>query len=115
MAITIEGNILQGVPSDIPLPDPGMVRLFLNADADGRLYYKNELGGVVEVNSEEDCCCMIAQQVMSGIMCALQKGNITMTEFNAFVAAGMTITGESTDDGEGNKTCSLTIGPPPAP
>jgi hypothetical protein len=35
-----------------------------------------------------------------------------MADFNAWIAAGVTVTCASTDDGAGNTTHSVTIGPP---
>jgi hypothetical protein len=112
MAITIEGNILTDAPVNIPVPAAGQRRLFFNTEDGNKLYYKNELGGFFPVEDEEDCCCIIAENIMSGITCALKGGMITMTEFTAFIAAGMTVTGASTSDGSGGRTCSITIGPP---
>lgn len=115
MAITIEGNILTDIPANIPVPAAGQRRLFFNTDDGNRLYYKNELGGSFPVDDEEDCCCIIAQSIMSGVVCALQSGIMTPTEFSAFIAAGMSVTGASTSDGSGGRTCTVTIGPPVAP
>lgn len=115
MAITIEGNIPTDTPANIPVPPAGQRRLFFNTDDGNRLYYKTELGGFYPVDGEDDCCCIVAQSIMSGVTCALKNGLITMTEFNAFVAAGISVTGSSTSDGSGGRTCSVTIGPPVTP
>jgi hypothetical protein len=107
-----EGTILVGLPGDIPTPESG-VTLFLNTADNMNLWYKNSAGTSLRANVQpEECCCIITENMMAGVTCALKNGMISMTEFNAFVAAGITVTCTSTDDGAGNTTNSVTVGPP---
>ncbi len=108
--------IITDVPANVPTPSDGDVTPFFNADANNQLYYKRDDDSIYPaVGTAEDCCCEITKSIMKGVTCALESGMISMTDFSSFIAGGMVVSGESTDDGAGNKTCTVTISNPVAP
>lgn len=108
-------NIVIGTPASIPTPPAGEVTLFLDSTNNNILSYKDENGAVFIYNQgnlgelSEDCCCKIAAQLAADLGCALKGGIITATEFQAAITATISVVGSSTDDGQGNKTCSVVI------
>lgn len=113
--MALEGNIAIGAPSSIATPPAGEVTRFFNTDfSPPRLYYKDETGSVfvypfASSSEAEDCCCEIAESMMDGLTCAVKNGMVEMTDYMAFIAQGVNITGSRTDDGAGNTTCSMVI------
>ncbi len=114
--MALEGNIAIGAPGSIATPPSGEVTRFFNTDfSPPRLYYKDETGAVFaypfeNAGESEDCCCEIAEKLIGKIGCALEEGMIDAEDFQAIVSQGLSIVGTSTDDGAGNKTCSIVLG-----
>jgi len=85
-------NILIGTPSDIPTPSSGQVQYFVNTSDENKPYYKDDAGASFPVagfdTDAEGCGCEITKKVWGSVACALEKGLMTPTEFNAFVAQG---------------------------
>lgn len=114
--MALEGNISIGAPGSIPTPPAGEVTRFFNTDfSPPRLYYKDETTAVFpfpceNASESEDCCCEIAEDLIGKIGCALEEGMIDAEAFQAIVSQGLSIVGTSTDDGAGNKTCSIVLG-----
>ena len=109
-------NIIVGTPASITTPPVGEVTLFLDSTNNNILSYKDELGNVYVYSAgnasdvQDDCCCDIAKDLSSKLACAVADGIITMAEYTAFMAQGISVTGATTDDGQGNTTCSINIG-----
>ncbi len=115
MALT-DGNILEGAPSSIATPPAGEVTPFMNTDfSPSRFYYKDSTGASFifpgEGSELEDECSEIMEKMIDKVTCAMTNGNLSMTDFIAFIAQGVTITGISTNDGAGNETCNVTLSP----
>lgn len=115
--MALEGNIAIGAEASIPTPPAGEVTRFFNtAFSPPVLYYKDENGDIypwpTDVSDEADCCaCEIAKDMISKISCALKDGMMTATEYESIIKQGVSITAASTDDGHGNKTCNVNLGP----
>ena len=109
------GEILVGTPASIATPPAGQVTLFLNTLNNNILSYKDENGDVFIYsagNGDEvmDCCaCDIAKDLIGKIGCSLKDGIIDAAAFQAIVNAGISVVGNSPNDGNGNKTCNISI------
>jgi hypothetical protein len=101
-------------PANIPTPPAGQVTLFLDTTNNNILSYMDENRDVhpyygENQNLAECCACEIAKEMTEKVSCALAKGIITMTEYNTFVAAGLTINAIETDNGNGTKSCTVNV------
>ena len=97
--------------SQVPTPSAGYKTLFINTEDGNILSWKDDTGTVTRfTDGDSDCCCEIAKDYADGILCALNKGFLTSAEFKSLIDAGFTINSASTDDGAGNKTCTVTFG-----
>lgn len=98
--------------SKVPTPPPGFKTLFINTEDNNILSWKDSSGVVTRfIDGDADCCaCEIAKDYAEGITCALNKGMLKAADFKALIDAGFTATANSTDDGAGNKTCTVTFG-----
>ena len=113
-------NILIGSASSIATPPAGEATLFINTDDANILSYKLPDGTVERYNDSSegisDCCsCEIAKSMSDSVACALKSGFISITEFNSFVSNGLTVTTTENTDVDGNKTCTVSIGPKTQP
>lgn len=102
--------------STLPNPPAGKVTIFINTEDDNILSYKDDTGKVYRYNSNDqgtaDCCaCEIAKAAVKAAACALADGNMTPTEYNAFIATGINVKVTQADDGAGNKTYEINFGP----
>lgn len=99
--------------SSVPTPPAGERTLFVNSD-NGFLTWKYDDGTLhlfSETTGDAECCaCLISQNYSEGLICALKKGTLSASDFNALISLGFTVNVNETDDGEGNKTCSVTMG-----
>lgn len=103
-------DVIYSTPADITNPAEGYGTLFFNTLDGNKLYSKDHLGvftpvGVGTSDGEKRALDMV-EDTMEGVLCALKTGNITMTEFNAFIAAGVKVT--ITDNGTGDITILMT-------
>ena len=97
--------------SQVPTPPSGYKTLFINTEDSNILSWKDDTGTVTRFTEGDACCaCEIAKEYADGILCALNKGFLNPTEFKALIDAGFTVNSSSTDDGAGNKTCTVTFG-----
>jgi uncharacterized protein YjdB len=109
-------NIIVGTPASIATPAAGYVTLFLDSTNNNILSYKDESGNVYIYSNgnagdvQDDCCCDIAKDLSSKLACAVKDGVVTMADYSSFMASGISVVGSTTDDGAGNKTCSIVIG-----
>lgn len=113
--MSVTSNIKVGTPASIPNPPAGEATLFVNTSDNNVLYIKFSDGTYLPYSSDnmaECCSCEIAKKMMEDLTCALKSGYITMTEFTTFVTAGVSVKAEETNDGAGNKTCTVTIALP---
>jgi hypothetical protein len=97
--------------SNLTPPSSGYKTLFINTEDSNILSWMDSSGTVTRfTEGDADCCCEIAKEYADGILCALNKGMLSPSEFKSLVDAGFTINSSSTDDGAGNKTCTVTFG-----
>lgn len=101
--------IISIAPADVVIPANGEVTMFLNSEDHDRLYYMNAAGAYFQADPSpseiEKKSLDMAEDVMEGVLCSLKTGVITMTEFNAFVAAGFKVT--VVDNGSGTITTTI--------
>lgn len=114
--MALENNIAAGSPASIATPPAGEVTRFFNTDySPAQLYYKDENGDIFpwpENSEDADCCaCDIAKNMADKMACALASGMATAAEFESMVKQGVSVNATSTDDGNGNKTCNVAVGP----
>lgn len=118
--MALEGNLAIGAPASITTPGAGEVTRFLNTDfSPPKLYYKDSAGDsfafpmVTIAGDDCECCCELAEDITKKISCAVEAGTVTMADFQIFINAGLVVTAERTDDGQGNTTCTVNLGPTP--
>lgn len=103
-----------GAPGDITTPPAGSRELFIDSTNNFLASLKHSDGSVTlfSEDADGDCCaCAISKIIAEAMSCALQKGMVSPDDYNAWILQGFTVTAEETDDGEGNKTCTVSMGP----
>ena len=98
--------------SQLTPPAAGYKTLFINTEDSNYLSWMDSSGTVTRFTdgNGECCACDIAKNIADQVLCALNRGFMSPTEFQAFINAGFTVNASSTDDGNGNKTCTVTFG-----
>lgn len=98
--------------TDLPTPPVGYKTLFINTEDDNILSFMDSNRTVTRfTDGDADCCaCEIAKDYADSISCALEKGFLTDIQVKSLMNLGFTVTSSSTDDGAGNKTCTVTFG-----
>lgn len=93
-------------------PPAGYKTLFINTEDGNLLSWMDSSGTITRfTDGDADCCaCEIAKDYADAISCALKKGILTDIQVKSLMNLGFTITSNSTDDGAGNKTCTVTFG-----
>lgn len=106
-------DIVIGTPASITTPAAGTVTLFIDSTNNNILSYMDETRAVF-IYSQNDpgmeacCACEITKEMSDKLMCAVTKGLISATEFQAIINIGIKVTAtESIVDGV--KTCSVAI------
>ena len=112
MAATFN-NPNSAIPADVMTPGVGDIVYFFDLSNGNKLSFMDNARTVtVVVTDDASCCaCVITEEITKKMACALAEGTITMTEFNTFVAAGLTVTAVESEV-DGVKTCSVTISQP---
>jgi uncharacterized protein YjdB len=100
--------------STLPNPAAGYRTLFINTEDSNILSWKNS-DGTIERFSEDmdmDCCaCEISKVLAEAAACAVKSGKWDETDFKDWITQGYNVKVVETDDGDGNKTCEVTVGP----
>lgn len=112
MAVT--SNIQVGSPASIPTPPAGEATLFINTDDANILYVKFSDSTYLPYSSSnmsECCSCEISKKFAEDLSCALKSGMITAAEYTNLVNIGFKVVSTETNDGEGNKSCTVEMGP----
>lgn len=110
-----EGNILIGTPGSIATPPAGEITRFLDTTySPARLSYKDSTGAVFPFPTEslgdgEDCVCEIAKDIASKISCAAKDGIISMTDYNAFLKQGTSVSASRVTDSIGNQSYIVSV------
>ena len=98
--------------ASVPNAPAGTKTLFIDSSNNNLLSWK-DASGVVTLFTDDggDCCaCEIAKEYADGVLCALNKGLITATDFQAIMAQGFTARVYETNDGKGNTSCVVNVG-----
>jgi hypothetical protein len=108
-------DILIAAGSSMPNAPTGQVTLFINTEDNNILSYINDAGVIFRYNAGDssmlDCCsCEIAKQMAEAIACSLKSGMITATEAGDLITLGFSVSTTESDDGQGNKTCTVNYG-----
>jgi len=108
-------DIIIAAGSTLPTPQPGYKTLFINTEDNNILSWKDSNGVVTRFGGQsdgDDCCaCDIAKIQANAWACALKSGVVTPAQYNAWILQGVKVTETKTDDGQGNTTCEVAIGP----
>jgi hypothetical protein len=107
-------NIVVGSPINIQTPPQGEATLFVDTSNQNILSIKYADGTVKVYSSEnlEECCsCEIAKKYMSDIACALKTGMLKPSDFTNLVNVGLSVTATEKIDAQGNKICTVDVGP----
>lgn len=107
-------NIIVAAGSTLPTPPVGEATLFIDTENNNILSLKKSDGSVVvysESNAAECCSCEIAKKYMEDIACALKSGMLNASQFATMIDKGLVVTSNETTDVDGNKTCTVSIGP----
>ena len=106
-------NIIVAAGSTLPTPPVGEATLFVDTENNNILSLKLSDGSVrvySESGAAECCSCELAKKFMDQIGCALNSGMLPPDTYQALINSGYTVNTSETDDGNGNKTCTVTIG-----
>lgn len=101
--------------ASVPTPAAGYKTLFIDTSNNNLLTFKNSDGALTlfsDSDGDADCCaCVISKDYADGILCALKKGLLAPTDFQALISLGFTVNvTETTDPTTGNTTCNVTMG-----
>lgn len=101
--------------STLTPPAAGYKTLFINTEDGNILSWMDSAGTITRFtdndNDTTECACEIAKISAQAWSCALEKGIITSAEYAALVLQGMNISVTATDDGAGNTSTVINIGP----
>lgn len=96
----------------MPTPPAGYVTLFINTDKNNMLYAKYPDGSFKPYNGTSgECACDIASAWTRAVACALEKGFVNATEFQAIMDQGLTVTENSVTSSDGlTVTNTISVG-----
>jgi len=108
-------DIIIAAGSTLAIPPAGYKTLFINTEDSNILSWKDSAGVVTRFGGQDDggdcCACDIATIQAKAWSCALESGVVTAEQYNTWIAQGVKVTETKTDDGQGNTTCEVVIGP----
>lgn len=107
-------NIIVAAGSTLATPPVGEATLFIDTENNNILSLKLSDGTVRVYTSDgaaECCSCELAKKFMEDIGCALKSGMLPAATYQALIQSGYSVTTNETDDGNGNKTCTVSLGP----
>ncbi len=103
--------IESSTPANVPTPATGTVIYFFNISDEGKLYWMNDqrLYYPASQGMQDMCACAIGETWMQKASCAMERGMITVAEYNSIINSGILVTSSSTDDGAGNRSSTFSI------
>ena len=105
--MTIESS----TPANVPTPATGTVVYFFNISDGGKLYWMNDqrLYYPASKGMQDMCACAIGETWIQKASCAMERGMITVAEYNSIINSGILVTSSVTDDGNGNRSSTFSI------
>lgn len=107
-------NIIVAAGSTLDTPPVGEATLFIDTENNNILSLKLSDGTIriYSDNAAAECCsCELAKKFMEDIGCALKSGMLTGDQYTTLIKSGYNVNTIETDDGNGNKTCQVILGP----
>jgi len=106
-------NIPVAAGSLLAIPPVGEATLFIDTENNNILSLKLSDGSVrvYTADGAAQCCsCELAKKFTEDIGCALNSGMLPPDTYAALIQSGFSVTTTETDDGNGNKTCTVSLG-----
>ena len=95
----------------MPSAPTGTVVYFFNTSDMGKLYYITDSGTYYPASQgmSDLVAGYVAETWIKNASCAMASGMITVAEYNSIINSGILVTTASTDDGDGNRTSTLSV------
>lgn len=104
-------TIISSPAASMPSAPTGTVVYFFNTSDMGKLYYITDSGTYYPASQgmQDMCACAIGETWIQKASCAMERGMITVAEYNSIINSGILVTSSSTDDGAGNRSSTFSI------
>lgn len=104
-------TIISSPAASMPSAPTGTVVYFFNTSDMGKLYYITDSGTYYPASQgmQDMCACAIGETWIQKASCAMERGMITVAEYNSIINSGILVTSSSTDDGAGNRTSTFAV------
>lgn len=104
-------TIISSPAASMPPAPTGTVVYFFNTSDMGKLYYITDSGTYYPASQgmQDMCACAIGETWIQKASCAMERGMITVAEYNSIINSGILVTSSSTDDGAGNRSSTFSI------